>query len=260
MVILYGTICVKIYSNITQEVIMAVLSIAICDDDLLDLEDEKRLIEDVLSEQNKHWEIDAFTSPSELLQASKNYHVVFLDVEMDDLNGIETAEAIHTKSPECLIFFVTNHEDYMDEALNKHAFRFWTKPINRARLIYGIQSANRELDSRRKSIIVNVNKISTKIYMSDILYIYHSGRFTYIVTKKGEIKTSDTFRNVSEQLTDECFAESHASCYVNLNYVSDYNKTDIICEYDGKKYNAYISTRKYSAFNKRFREWSSELQ
>ena len=201
-------IIIKIY-NILGEVTMAVLSIAICDDDAFDLEEEKSLIAEVANYKNKHWEIDTFSSPIEMLKSSKIYHIVFLDVEMDDINGIETAEAIHTKSPECLIFFVTNHEDYMDQALNKHAFRFWTKPINKTRLIYGIQSAINELNSRYTFITINVNKTATKIYMSDILYVYHSGRCTYIVTTYGEIQTYETFQNVVCQLSEIYFFESH---------------------------------------------------
>ena len=148
----------------------------------------------------------------------------------------------------------------MDEALNKHAFRFWTKPINRTRLIYGIQSAIKEIDSHLKHVTVTVNKNSTKIFLKDIIYVYHSNRLTHIVTTGDTFETYDTFQSVTKQLADTYFFETHASCYVNLNYVSDYTKTDITCSYAGKDYRAFISKRKYTAFDKRFKEWSCELQ
>ncbi len=238
------------------------LCIALCDDEMTDLLQEKELLEKVLptvSEAIK-WEIDMFSSSKEMLDSDKIYNMVFLDVEMDGLNGIQTAEELHRKSPGSLIFFVTHHEDYMDEALDNHAFRFWVKPINETRLVYGIRSAVKKLSAYKKSISVTVSKKTVKILAANIIYIYHERRFTYIVTTEGTIATHDTFQSVVEQLTDDCFIETHASCYVNLNYVSDYNKTDIVCEFNGKVYNPYISTRKYSAFNKRFREWSCNLQ
>ncbi len=239
-----------------------VLNIAICDDEMTDLIQEKELIEGVLPSVSNtiKWEIDTFTSSKDMLNTNKIYNMVFLDVEMDGLNGIATAEALHKKSPSSLIFFVTHHEDYMDEALDNHAFRFWTKPISETRLVYSIQSAIKKLSTYKRNIAVTVAKKAVKILLKDIIYIYHNNRLTYIVTTNGTIETHDTFQSVIEQITDECFVETHASCYVNLNYVSDYDKTDIICEYDGKIYKPYISTRKYSAFNKRFREWSGELQ
>ena len=235
------------------------LSIAICDDEILDLQSEKELIESVLSKDVKY-EIDTFTSALEMLEVSKNYHIIFLDIEMNEKNGIETAEAIHKRSPISEIFFVTNHENYMDEALNKHAFRFWTKPMNRARLIYGINSAIKEINSKMKNITVNIDKKPTKIYMKDIIYIYHSERLTHIVTTKGDKETYDTFRSVTEQLSYTEFFETHKSCCVNLNYVSDYNKTDIICSHNGKDYNAFISKRKYTEFDERITEWSCEIK
>ena len=238
------------------------LYIALCDDEMNDLLQEKELLEKVLPTipDVTKWEIDTFSSSIDMLNSKKIYNMFFLDVEMDGLNGIETAEKIHKKCPLSLIFFVTHHEDYIDEALDNYAFRFWVKPINETRLAYGIQSAVKKLSTYKRNISVKVSKKTMNILVTNIIYVYHEGRFTYIVTTKGTIATYDTFQSVVEQLTDECFVETHASCCVNLNYVSDYDKTDIICEYNGKTYKPFISTRKYSTFSKRFREWSCNLQ
>lgn len=238
------------------------LCIALCDDEMTDLINEKNLIEKVMPSvaDNTKFEIDIFTSSQDMLNSNKIYNMIFLDVEMDGLNGIETAETLHKKSPSSLIFFVTHHEDYMDEALDNHAFRFWTKPISETRLAYGIQSAIKRLNTYKRSIAVTVSKKTVKILLKDIIYIYHHNRLTYIVTTNERIETYDTLRSVTEQITDDCFFQTHASCCVNLNYVTDYNKTDIICEYKGKIYKPYISVRKHSAFSKRFREWSGELR
>lgn len=238
------------------------LYIALCDDEVSDMTHEKELIEKVLPTvtTNIKWNIDEFISSEDMLNSDKTYNMVFLDVEMDGLNGIATAEALHKKSPSTLIFFVTHHEDYMDEALDNHAFRFWTKPISETRLMYGIEKAITKINAYKRNIEVTVSKKAVKIPLRNIIYIYHTNRLTYVVTIQETVETHDTFQSVIEQLTDDCFVETHGSCYVNLNYVSDYDKTDIICEYNEQIYKPYISTRKYSAFNKRFREWSGDLQ
>lgn len=184
-----------------------ILYIALCDDEMNDLMQEKELIEKILPTvlNNTKWEIDIFTSSQDMLNSSKIYNIIFLDVEMDGLNGIETAEALHKKSPSSLIFFVTHHEDYMDEALDNHAFRFWTKPISETRLVYSIQSAIKKLNTYRRNISVTVKKKLVKILLKDIIYIYHNNRMTYIVTTSGTTETHDTFQSVIEQLTDDCF-------------------------------------------------------
>lgn len=238
------------------------LLIAICDDEKSDLDSEKALIEKTLLPFSNEvdYTIDTFTSSADMLNSDKIYNMVFLDVEMTGLNGIEIAEKLNQKNRTTLLFFVTHHEDYMDEALNKQAFRFWVKPMDESRLEYGIESAIKELRVHRKSITVTVSKKKKTIPVTDIIYIYHEQRLTYIVTTDGIIETNDTFQSVANQLPSDRFFETHMSCCVNLNYVSDYNKTDIICKYQGKIYKPYISTRKYAAFNKRFKEWSGGLR
>lgn len=238
------------------------LYIALCDDDISDIERERELIESTLTELSEDisWEIDAFTSSEDMLNSGKTYSMIFLDVQMNGMNGIETAEELHKLSPVSLIFFVTHHEDYMDEALDSHAFRFWTKPINRTRLIYGIKSAVKKLGMYRRQVSIVIDKKCEKIPLKDIIYVYHSRRATYIVTTDKTYETNHTFKSVTNQLTDDCFVITHASCCVNMNYVSDYNKSDIICSYNEKKYRAFISTRRYAAFNKRFKEWSCGLR
>lgn len=133
-------------------------NIAICDDNPIELNEEKELIENEIAKCGLKYEMDIFEDASKLLESGKEYEFVFLDVEMEKMNGIKTAAKIHEVNNKCLIFFVTNHEDYMDEALNRHAFRFWTKPINKTRLSYGIKSAINEINSRRKFLKVNVEK------------------------------------------------------------------------------------------------------
>lgn len=238
------------------------LYIALCDDEMADVVQERQLLERVLPTISDEitWEIDTFGSSKDMINSDKTYNMIFLDVEMDGLDGIKTAEAVHNKSPISLIFFVTHHEDYMDEALDNHAFRFWVKPINEARLVYSMKKAIKKIASYNKNVSVTAEKKNIKVRLRDIIYVYHEGRWTYIVTTSETIKTYNTFKSVVEQLTDDCFVETHASCYVNLNYIYDYNKTDIVCEHNGEIYRPFISTRKYAAFNKRFKEWSGELQ
>ncbi len=196
------------------------MNVAICDDDTQMLSTEKLQIKQAVWQCGEECEIDVFNNPEDLTASPKKFDLCFLDVEMGQSNGIETAEALHKNNPGCLIFFVTNYEHYMDEALNKHAFRFWTKPMDAKRLKYGIESAIKEIQLRQRFLKTTVNKKMVNILLKDIIFAYTENRTTKIVTVNGEIETKDLFKKIREQLSAECFGEVHASYCINMNYVA----------------------------------------
>ena len=85
---------------------MMKLNIAICDDNKLVLENEKTLIEETLKEMGMPYKMDKYQNPENLIKNAWQYDLVFLDVEMDEVNGIVAAESIHNVNKECLLFFV----------------------------------------------------------------------------------------------------------------------------------------------------------
>ena len=234
------------------------MKLAICDDDRTFLDKERKLIEEALRDIGVDYTISAFVSPLELTGCGERFDIVFLDVEMDGMTGIEAADAIHGTDSATLIFFVTNYEGYMDEALNRHAFRFWVKPINPQRLIYGLESAIREINNAKVSINVTIDRKLQKINMRSIIYVCARNKKTCIVTTDSEVEVKEPFKNIIARLNASCFAPSHASYYVNLEYVIKYTKDEVIMRYKDKTYSAYMSKRKYAAFSGAFIRWAGE--
>lgn len=232
--------------------------LGICDNDEDCLIQEKQLLEDVLNEMEIKHEICCYTSPQELIDSDTRFDILFLDVEMDHLNGLQTAEMVHKKYRHTLIFFVTNYEGYMDDALNRHAFRFWVKPINRQRLIYGIESALKEINASNTTLNVTVDKKLLRIPMSDIIYVCAQNKMTCIVTTDGSLEVKEAYKNICVRLNKEYFFPSHASYCVNLNYVVKYTHDEVLCRHNGSDYPVFMSKRKYRDFASRFIEWIGE--
>lgn len=234
------------------------MRIAVCDDDERCLNDESVMIAETAAELGLGCDVLRFRAPSELIACGEKFDIVFLDVEMEEMSGIEAAEAIHEKSGGTYIFFVTNHEGYMDEALNKHAFRFWVKPINRQRLAYGMESAVREMNSVEKYLKVSVEGKPSRVPMTDIIYACAKNKITSIVTVNGELEVREPFKNVLPRLCADFFCKSHASYCVNMNYVIRYDKENVICRSGGREYTAYMSKRCYGEFSRRFISWAGD--
>ena len=201
------------------------LCIALCDDDKIALNNELRLIKDVLNEKKIKHSIDIFSSPQKLLQSDTVYDIIFLDIEMAEMDGISLAEKISITNKSCLFFFVTNYEAYFDNASNVRPFRFWTKPIDRRRLVYGIDSAIQELYKNNQFINVMVNSENIQIFISNIIYIYVQNKKTHIITTKGEIIVSIPYQTVFEQVKDYTnFFEPFRGYCINFSYIKRYGK------------------------------------
>ena len=208
------------------------LCIALCDDDKIALNNELRLIKDVLNEKKIKHSIDIFSSPQKLLQSDTVYDIIFLDIEMAEMDGISLAEKISITNKSCLFFFVTNYKAYFDNASNVRPFRFWTKPIDRRRLVYGIDSAIQELYKNNQFINVMVNSENIQIFISNIIYIYVQNKKTHIITTKGEIIVSIPYQTVFEQVKDYTnFFEPFRGYCINFSYIKRYGKYIIFIYY-----------------------------
>lgn len=234
------------------------MKIAICDDNQLDINDERALISEVLQELHITYEISEYTNPLDLINSDNSFDIIFLDVEMFETNGLKVAQAIRNKNRRCLIFFVTNYENYLDAAFDEFAFRFWVKPINKQRLKQGIESAVRRIESFYRSIEVNIDRKKTNIEVSKIVYACADSKKTRLVTTEGEYILSEPFKVIRDMIDSYFFYEPHASYYVNLNYVKTYNHTTVVCRSGNKEYEIYMSRRKYADFNKYFINWMGE--
>ena len=219
---------------------MMKLNIAICDDNKLVLDNEKTLIEETLKEMGIPYKMDKYQNPENLIKNAWQYDMVFLDVEMDEVNGIVAAESIHNINKECLLFFVTNHEVYMDYAMNEYAFRFWVKPMSKEKLKFGLESALKRLESNNKCIEFNTDRNAVNIPIDE----------QFVVDRP--------YKVVKNMINSYFFYESHASYYVNLNYVKAYSPSHVKCGIGNHEYEIHMSRRKYTEFNKYFIDWMGE--
>ena len=101
------------------------LKVAVCDDEkIICNEIKKRLLE-----IRPEFEVLLFSSGDELIKSDKNFDLIFLDIEMPQLDGMETAQILRKNHKNEYIIFLTSHSELMAEAFKVKAFRFLEKPI-----------------------------------------------------------------------------------------------------------------------------------
>ncbi|MBQ8540317.1 MAG: response regulator transcription factor [Clostridia bacterium] len=228
------------------------MQILVCDDEAKAVNELSCMIDDIFSMIKISATIVKTTDPYEVIKAEKAYDMAFLDIEMGQVNGISLATEILKKNPGCFVFFITNHTMYLDDAFDIKAFRYLSKPIDRARLEGSVAKALIKIEERDKKIVLT-NKAKRKIEMSttSIVFIENSNRHTYVVTKDGAFVAEEPFSAVKAMLEDvsDAFVLTHQSFFVNIKYVSYYDSTTVKLTCDGKEYKVHMSRRKYARFD-----------
>lgn len=109
------------------------LNICICDDQIEYINEIKSILIDTII--NYEYIIDTYLSGEELLSNCKNnIDILFIDIEMKELNGIDTVKELKKKNPNLIIFYCTLYDKFLTEIFRLGTFQFVKKPINKEEL------------------------------------------------------------------------------------------------------------------------------
>lgn len=176
------------------------VKIAVCDDMKTDREKIISLLSSYLDENNLYVEIDEFESGEAFLKADTScYSLVFLDIFMSGINGMETAKRIIQSNHRIQIVFASTSIDFAAEAFNIEALHYIVKPIDKAQ-IYKVLDKFFESFYSMKTIEVKVGRLEESVYISDILYIEAKGKKTLIHMKTGVLEASQSLSEMVQIL------------------------------------------------------------
>lgn len=161
--------------------------------------------------------------------AHNHYDIVFMDIYMKDMNGIETALNMRKYYIDTLLIFLTTSTDHMAEAFPCHAFDYIMKPINIERLYKTLDEALKVLPQNQPYINIVFEKQKISILHSDILYILSDLNYCIISVKDNEYRIRISFNEFTSQLkTFSEFFIINRGIMVNLDNVVDFKSLDCI--------------------------------
>lgn len=194
------------------------LRIAICDDetdarDALRFQLEKILIEDA---EEIVYEFSLGTNAASwLANHPGEIDLLFLDVEMKGLNGMETAKKIRTFDEQVVIVFVTGYADYVFDGYHVGALDYLMKPVAEDKLRQLIGRV-REKHAREESHTFTLKNMdgTWRFRFCDILYFYSDRRKVILVTAKGEYSFYARLDEIEKQLSPN-FVRIHQRYLIN---------------------------------------------
>lgn len=200
--------------------------IAICDDELIFCEQLKKEIYNYSSSRNLNIVVEIFLKGNDLIKSNKNYDLIFLDYNMPEINGLETAQLLRQNNRSYKIVFLTSYTEIVYESFKYDTFRFLTKPVNKEKLYETLDSYRKKIDLYYP-ISINVDGDNRKINTKDILYIEADGRNCVIRLLNESFYCNKTLSKILSLLPSDSFFKTHRSYIVNFLYIDKYDKKSI---------------------------------
>ena len=247
------------------------MNIAVCDDE----ENIRIYIKKLIQMQDADCRIMEFSSGRELLQfwqreGREQIDILFLDISMDDTDGMEAAEQIRKWKEDRneamwgslpLLIFVTGYPEYMPRAFSVNAFQYLVKPIDEKEFEDVFAQAVREyhyLEAKKntepRKILVRDGNETRKILVNDIYYIESNNRKIIIFMQDEKIECYGKIGRLENELK-KGFFRIHKGYLVNMKYVERYSRTEVRMK-NGSS--LFISKYKYQDFIRAYLDYISE--
>lgn len=204
------------------------MNIFLCDDDCLIIKQLSEYLTEYFSNIKMNTiKIFTFNTAFPLLSSSVILDIVFLDIEMPEINGIEIAKKLYSMYHDCIIMIVTSYSEYLDAAMDIHVFRYLDKPINKKRLFSSLDYAIKRLTDISGKITFEINSKFITLSKKDIVCAEAQLRNVNIYTPTEMYVSKKNMLFWKEQLTNPCFFQPHRSYIVNMNHIISFDKTTL---------------------------------
>lgn len=202
------------------------MKIGICDDEQHIHEKVTKLL--LLYSEEKQIMIDVvhYYSASQLLDKMQELDLLFLDIEMPEMDGVEAAYRLRDWGIDYKIIMLTAKVERFKDAFRIGAFRFVSKPIEKQEFDHAIDDV-REHMVGMKTVTVFRDGISYNIVQKDILYIEADRSATLIYTNNSEYRSEYSLAMWMERLDNRMFFQSHRSFVVNMGKIDKIDKNVI---------------------------------
>ena len=199
----------------------------ICDDKIDCCETILQYLLKYCEERNIICFYDCYNNGEDAMSSNKFYNIAFLDIEIGDVSGLEIAKKLKDSNKNIIIFFITEYEKYIDDAMDLFALRFIKKPLNYSRFYSGLDKAIELINEDDVEFYIKDTNKVLKIKSKDIMYIETLDHKTKVVTSKHVYYTSNLIEYWQKKLTHISFYRTHKSYIVNLDYVDEYKRNEI---------------------------------
>ena len=197
------------------------LKFAICDDEPVMVKDLSDHLSRYMTEKKRtSYQVNTFSNGRSLLESGCPFDLIFLDIQMEQPDGMETAKSLRQQNRQSLLVFVTVLRECVFDAFEVEAYDYLIKPLDRTRFQKTMDRALSFWDGRAaKPVVIRRGTSCEIIPLDQIVYCEVQGRKLYIHQNDGRITDYYDKMENFECRVDRRFFKCHRSYLVNLDYV-----------------------------------------
>lgn len=199
------------------------LKFGICDDVPAELNKLKNLIDLYCAEHNIAAEIYTWLDGTELLKKTstiKELNIIFLDIKMPHVNGIDLGRILSKDNPHLKIIYLTAYIDFIELAVNEaHCFFYLSKPIDYKILTKKLDIAIKYMQPQDHKIELIADKTKYYCNLDDIFYFERIRRKTHVILMNSKLEIYTSLNELETRLSGYAFAMPHRSYLINLKYI-----------------------------------------
>lgn len=190
---------------------------------------------DEYQKRNKNVEFDVthYLNATEFLDKPfDGFDLIFLDIEMPGISGIEAARKIRKTNEDVMIVFVTNMAQYALESYDVHAYDFILKPVNYDSFSIKFERCVNALSHKllKREIVLAYGTNKKKVDIGDITFIESSNHNVIVHFKGGEFRMRTTLASFEKQLKGCHFVYCNACYLVNLKWVKELKGDSVVVD------------------------------
>ena len=226
------------------------MRIAICDDEIPMHDLLKRHLDSYARKRNLSVMYSDYTGGQELLAFPQDLDLIFMDYQMKDLDGLETARRLRAAHIDTPIIFLTSFPHIVFDTFEVNAYRFLVKPVDPEKLTAAMDGLLSD-QSTDQYIVIKDSDLTRRINIDDIIYAEASDKYCFVRTTEEGFVYKKTLAEFESMLPEDRFFRSHRTYLVGFRHVVSHTETMIVLDNQEK---AIISKLKRTPFKKAFQD------
>jgi len=204
------------------------MRIAICDDEQIHRDNLKTVLAECTSMQEDA-EIFEYPGGKSLIEEHrKNPHdILFLDIEMEGMTGLETGHEIRSKDRNVIIIYVTSHEKYVFKSFRIEPFDYILKPVDIEKVNDVLRRATAKYREQHHSIVITFKEQTYTLKVRDIIYLESNLRHIKFYTDNNMYMCLGKLDEYDKRLSQYGFLRCHQSFLINMGFIKSFNRDTV---------------------------------